>query len=220
MCIVIAVAVCIPLAVCPALLLCLYPTRVYEKVSRCLSPRKRITITIFVEALHSCFKDGLNGTRDYRMLAGCFFNPILAYGPLYIIVNRLESEDINRCILEALLSFLFSFFLSYMKPCKSRSTNISISFLFLLCGVLCFTNELWKADLLFNTETLAGLIVILTSLPHILISIWVGYKVACLSISLLKIAPTTLRRAALYCCRKNEHQELSDSFLTPNISEH
>ena len=25
---------------------------------------------IFVESLNSCYKDGLNGTRDYRALAG------------------------------------------------------------------------------------------------------------------------------------------------------
>ena len=203
-CIVIAVAVCLPLAVCPALLLCLYPTRVYEKASRCLSPRKRIAIKIFVEALHSCFKDGLNGTRDYRMLAGCFFNPILVCVTLYLPVNKLlcEHTPISRDILEALLSFILSFFLSHMKPCKSPITNISISFLFLLFGVLCITSELWQDDFSINTEILAELIVILSSLPHILILIWVGYKVTCSSISLLKIVPTKLRRAALYCSRK------------------
>ena len=62
---VVAMVVCFLLAVCPALLLCLYPTRLYERLSRCCSPRKRIAIKTFVEALHSCFKNGLNGTRDY-----------------------------------------------------------------------------------------------------------------------------------------------------------
>ena len=54
----------------PSLLLCIYPTRVYRYLSRFLSARKRLAITAFAEALHSCFKDGLNGTRDYRALAG------------------------------------------------------------------------------------------------------------------------------------------------------
>ncbi|CAI8009090.1 hypothetical protein GBAR_LOCUS6154 [Geodia barretti] len=43
---------------------------VYRYLSRFLSARKRLAITAFAEALHSCFKDGLNGTRDYRALAG------------------------------------------------------------------------------------------------------------------------------------------------------
>ena len=70
------------------------------------------------------------GTRDYRMLAGCFFNPVLVCATLYLPVNKLLSErtGISRDILEALLSFILSFFLSHMKPCKSPITNISVSF--------------------------------------------------------------------------------------------
>ena len=67
---VVALIMCFLLAICPALLLCLYPTRLYERLSICCSPRKRIAIKTFAEALHSCFKNGLNGTRDYRAVAG------------------------------------------------------------------------------------------------------------------------------------------------------
>ncbi|CAI8026067.1 hypothetical protein GBAR_LOCUS15031 [Geodia barretti] len=66
----IAVLVSLSISVIPSVLLCLYPTRVYRHLSRFLSARKRLAITAFAEALHSCFKDGLNGTRDYRALAG------------------------------------------------------------------------------------------------------------------------------------------------------
>ena len=48
----------------PSVLLILYPTRLYSRyLSRCLSARIRLAITTFAEALHKCFKDGLNGTR-------------------------------------------------------------------------------------------------------------------------------------------------------------
>ncbi|CAI8026068.1 hypothetical protein GBAR_LOCUS15031, partial [Geodia barretti] len=69
----IAVLVSITVSVIPSVLLCLYPTRVYRYLSRFLSARKRLAITAFAEALHSCFKDGLNGTHDYRALAGAQF---------------------------------------------------------------------------------------------------------------------------------------------------
>ena len=55
----------ISISLIPSVLLCLYPTRVYRYLSRSLSARKRLAITAFAEALHSCFKDGLNGTHDY-----------------------------------------------------------------------------------------------------------------------------------------------------------
>ena len=64
------VVISILLVLVPSLLLCVYPTRVYTKLSQCVSARVRLAITAFAEALHCCFKDGLNGTRDYRASAG------------------------------------------------------------------------------------------------------------------------------------------------------
>ena len=63
----------------PFLLLCIYSKRLYRYLSRFLSARKQLAITAFAEALHSCFKDGLNGTCDYRALAGAtlFLPPLL-----------------------------------------------------------------------------------------------------------------------------------------------
>jgi hypothetical protein len=69
---VIALLLCVVLVVLPSLLLCWYPTKMYRYLSQYLSARKRLGITAFTETLHSCFKDGLNGTRDYRALAGIF----------------------------------------------------------------------------------------------------------------------------------------------------
>ena len=64
------------LTVVPSVMLIIYPTKIYSRcLSRCLGPRKRLAITAFAEALNFCFKDGLNGTRDYRALAGLF--PVL-----------------------------------------------------------------------------------------------------------------------------------------------
>ena len=75
----IALAISISVSVIPSVLLCIYPTRVYRYLSRFLSARKRLAITAFAEALHSCFKDGLNGTRDYRALAGASLFALLVY---------------------------------------------------------------------------------------------------------------------------------------------
>ena len=63
---------CVIIVVIPSLLMLLYPTRVYRLVSKRLSTRKQLAITAFAEALHCGFKDGLNGTRDYRSIAGIF----------------------------------------------------------------------------------------------------------------------------------------------------
>ena len=84
-----------------------------------------------------------------------------------------------------------------MKPCKSLITNLSLSFHFLLAGIWCITFELWIYDFSFNTEALAAMIVVLTSIPHILILIWAGYKVTILAIPFVISVHATLSRAAM-----------------------
>ena len=69
----------------PSLLHITYPTRIYEYFSRSISARKRLAITAFTEALQACFKDGLNGTRDYRALPGL----IPAFLLMYLLSNRI-----------------------------------------------------------------------------------------------------------------------------------
>ena len=78
----IAMVPCIFLVIIPALLLCVYPTRIYRRLSQLISTRKQLAITAFAEALHNCFKDGLNGTRDYRALAGLV---ILGYPVAFLL---------------------------------------------------------------------------------------------------------------------------------------
>ena len=71
------------LVICPGFLLSMYPTRLYGKLSsQCLSSRKQLAIKIFVETVNCGFKDGLNGTRDYRMIPGIMIMLALSYSIL------------------------------------------------------------------------------------------------------------------------------------------
>ena len=69
-CLLIASLQCIIFVLLPSVVLLVYPTRIYKYFSKFISSRKQLAIMIFVEALNNCFKDGLNGTRDYRSFAG------------------------------------------------------------------------------------------------------------------------------------------------------
>ncbi|CAI8041757.1 hypothetical protein GBAR_LOCUS23169, partial [Geodia barretti] len=132
----ITVVIFILFTLIPSLLLCIYPTRVYRYLSRFLSARKRLAITAFAEALHSCFKDGLNGTRDYRALAG---------GTVYV---ALLSSLISRCFryifdsgsvsefVETMVWMTLACVVTYLKPCKSAVANLSLGFHMILFGIL------------------------------------------------------------------------------------
>ena len=194
----------------PALLLCLYPTRIYETLSQCWGPRKRIAMQTFAEALHSCFKNGLNGTRDYRALAGfVLLLPFLFESARLTVIFVIQS---NSVIIMGFLCFLVSLSVSYFRPCKTKIMNLSFSFHCLLHGMLAVDKGLWDEDFLFSAKTLAVMFVVLPAISHILILIWAGYKsTSCVKYCyrcLLRSTVAVFKGEALPCLRKNEYEEL------------
>ena len=163
----------ISLVLIPFLLLCVYPTRIYRCLSRFLSDRKRLAITAFVEAFNSCFKDGLNGTRDYRALIGIvLLGGIIGY-TICAILSRVFDvpPEVSSGGWFVFLSFLFS----YLRPCKLTIANLSLSYHFMVAGLLSIGIHLWTHDMSTGTEPLEGAAIILPAISHILMLIWAGY---------------------------------------------
>ena len=68
---VLALFTCLLLIVLPLIVILLYPTRLFQKITPCCGPRKLQAIRTFVEVFQGCYKDGtINGeSRDYRLVS-------------------------------------------------------------------------------------------------------------------------------------------------------
>ena len=176
LCLTIAIVVCFVLAIIPAFLLCLYPTRIYEKLSRCIAYRKRLVVTTFAEVLHSSFKDGLNGTRDYRMIAGIIISLYPLYGLVAIILKQFIPAP--AAVIETLIAASISLAVAYIRPCKSLIMNMSLSIHMMFLGFAILSYELWRTDFIFSTAKLAVMFSLLAVLPHVLIITWIGFRIA------------------------------------------
>ena len=165
-------AVCfLIISIIPSLLLCIYPTRLYQYLSRFLSARKQLAITAFAEALHSCFKDGLNGTRDYRALAGStLIIIIILFGGIGYLLQGGPSH-----IVAIVLWMILVCIVSYVKPCKLAVANVSLSFHMTMYGIFMCLIYLWEFELSVGTHTLELMFIVTFLLPHILVAVWAGY---------------------------------------------
>ena len=163
------------LVLIPSLLLCVYPTRIYECLSRVVSARKRLAITAFAEAINNCFKDGLNGTRDHRSLAG--FITSLAIVVIAVTKIIVETTHIRSSTAYLLTSMFFSLIVFYVRPCKLTIANLSLGYHFLAIGLLCFAVRWWKYYPSIQTGTLEKIFVIIPATSHILVFMWAGYTV-------------------------------------------
>ena len=181
-CLLTAAVIFIFLLFIPSLLLFVYPTRIYGYLSQYVSIRKRLAITAFVEALQNCFKDGLNGTRDYRALAGLFVNGLLV-GELIEAILRMITTGNNDLIFAnfsgSLTFILLSFIISYVRPCKATLANLSLSYHSMVLGILGIVSHLWRHELSMETKPLIWMFIAVPMISHVLVSMWAAYTLAC-----------------------------------------
>ena len=162
------------LVLCPSLLLCIYPTRIYEKLSRHVSPRKRLVVKIFAEAVQCCFKDGLDGTIDFRMIPGA----IVLISVIFLGIEFVFSiGHFGHATTIGCLCFFLSLLLSYLRLCKSLIMNMSLSFHTTLFGLLGILVSIWEQNFMISTEAVAIAFAILPFIPHTMIMMWEVYNI-------------------------------------------
>ena len=165
------------LGVLPALVLCLYPIGTFRNaLEHIISQRKRIILNTFVETLHSCFKDGLNGTRDYRSSLGI----IMLVTILILLFNAHNTghNSIISLVIMACVLIVIALIVAHIRPCKTLSANLSLTFHTTISSIICIQLTVWlQTDISINTKMMTELFAVLNFLPHILIALWLGYKV-------------------------------------------
>ena len=160
---------------CPAIVLILYPTSLYEVLTRHISPRKQIAIKIFAETFQESFKDGLNGTKDYRILPGLSILACVCYIIAESVTHRGSSEIY---IIAGFVYIILSLAVSLARPCKTTIANTSLIFHLTLMGVWSILLNLWVHDMYIGTKALAISLGLLPLLPHLFMTMWLLYKLA------------------------------------------
>ena len=108
----------------PSLLLIIFPTRLFSKVSQCLKPRWIVSIRIFADTFNGCYKDGTDGTRDYRAVSGYILAICLILPSLQIVMTLLHIELFTPSVYTTLFIVL-TVLCATMRPYKHTAANIS-----------------------------------------------------------------------------------------------
>ena len=187
----------------PIVLLMVYPTRLFTKLQSHLSPRLNLTIDTFVNTYQGCYKDGTNGTRDYRFWSG----GLLALGVFCIIVgqccNALVEVNNRHPVLELQLSIAAMITLrvafAVLRPYKSNIANITGLTLFALL-TLAATLSISLLVIERHRVVCVAILMVVISIPH---CVFYG----CVVHRLYK-RPNHFKRALReWCCLKNVPEE-------------
>ena len=113
----------------PTLLLIVYPTRLFRRCVSCCGFRRWHALHMFVESFQGQYKDGTNGTRDFRVVSATFL--ILRILMLACFLDRHNYTWISpaQCVLLAGVSCFYAI----IKPYKLNfMNNVDIVILFLV----------------------------------------------------------------------------------------
>ena len=126
--------------------LLLYPLRIFRKLLYCCcGGRKYHTIYVFMNTFQGYYKDGTNGTRDYRAVS-CL-NFLIRQGVFLIFFEDIQSKSklpIKHFSYLVHVLILTSLFYGIVQPCKKKYMNVIESLLYLqldscCCILLLFT---------------------------------------------------------------------------------
>ena len=148
----------------PLLILLVYPTKLYRQISSHISPKWRIRIKTYSELFHGSFKDGTNGTRDYRFLSVLvllFFGFVPQLLPLLITVVLQDKYDASLYI-TAIFFSIVAFLCTLLQPYKARLANAFTTGLLVTLSLLIAI----AAAVYDGTESVEIWIFFLSVVPH------------------------------------------------------
>ena len=153
----------------PILVLIVFPTRLSNKLQTYFSPRLNLALFTFVATFQGCYKDGTNGTRDYRALSGGILGGCVLILALKVCSHLLiEVNDRNpviswQIVIILLIALLVS--CELLRPYKSEVANQSIIIILALFTACC-TLYLTVHTTVFQIKFAIFVIIALLSLPH------------------------------------------------------
>ena len=156
------------LFVCPTFLLCLYQLKVFRRLlHHCLPSKWQVILYTFIDTFQGHYKDGTNGTRDYRIFSAIH---LILLG--LIVIFRMQLGTNLYATLPAIIvcvtgSLLFSLF----RPCKKKSANIVQSLLMALTAVALLL-------LPFGSPTATiSITMMCIVIPHVVFGGYIAYRI-------------------------------------------
>ena len=168
-----AIASCVLLIfiICPTILLILYPTRLFRKCVSCCKFQRWYALHMFVESFQGQYKDGTNGTRDFRMFSASFLILRILILALFINHNRLPAHTSEmQGVFVACATCIYAI----TRPYKLNfMNNVDIVILFLL-EILIFVTSTYSKLL---TYLILGSTLLLL-VPHMILILYICRKLA------------------------------------------
>ena len=180
----------------PVLILLLYPTRVFQRCIGCCGTRWH-ALDAFVDAFQGYYKNGTNGTPDWRYFSGLYL-----IFRILVIGTHVLPDTKYRVVYRVVCYSSASLFFGLLRPYKENWINYWDSIAFMLFSLAEFVT-VYDEHMRFHFSFAYGLAVV----PLVYLIVYTSYK--------LLSQMAVLRRCAL-CC-KNRIDEGRSAFSVEDV---
>ena len=158
----------------PLLILLVYPTSLYRKISDRISPVWRIRIQTYADIFYSSVKDGTTATKDYRLLSTLFLFVFGLVPHLVSAIGLIVNNFISGLYILSLIFGFHAFLCTVLQPYKKANGLITG---LLIISILMFglSTNLYKNQQKVNF-TAKGLYILL-AVPHSVFWCYIVWRV-------------------------------------------
>ena len=161
----------------PIILLCCYPFKYFRRALFCCCSKRRLVADLFMDSFQGYYKDGTNGTYDWRFLSGLY--PLLLAVTLPALNKKYHYQDG-----QVGLYFITCAIFSLVRPYKKLGHNLlEILILHILTAVVCYEkhNESLQRINYFGDDRVDFLVstIVMFILPHCVLVTVIAYR-ACM----------------------------------------
>ena len=129
----------------PPLLLLLYPTRLFKRLLTCCRFQRWDILHMIMDTFQGWYKDGTEGTYDYRPLSALYMILRVSFVGEYLIIidiGRYGRADLKAFVF-GLLQIIPGTFFFIAKPYKKQWMNVIDGFILTLVGLYCIITKVW-----------------------------------------------------------------------------
>ena len=204
-----ALVICIIFNLLPILLLVLYPFGIFRRMLSKLRLDK-ISLTIFMEKFHCCYKDGLDGKRDMRYFSGVY---IFLEISLYSFPSSMSHTfKFDLWFIRGNILLIAALLIALCRPYKKKYMNVCDTLLLCHLATICF---------LFSQKIIMYFIQfmqVLILLPFAVLVFVVCIRLLCKARSSLFQRSLRLTQFQPHCCLKADTEsDSSHSYKEPKV---
>ena len=203
-----ALVICIIFNLLPVLLLVLYP---FGRFRRMLSKLRldRISLMIFIEKFHCCYRDGLDGKRDMRYFSGVYFFLEL---PLFFFPSFMSKTfNFNLWFIKGTIFLIGAMLIVLCRPYKKMYMNVCDTLLLCHIAMICIMSSQT------NIRYFVPFMQVLILLPFAVLVFVICFRLFCKARRSLFNRTLRLTHNLHHCCLKADTDDSSRSYKEPKV---